>query len=255
MPSQIWEFKIETLVVAGSLAAISGLSWILSAQPIAMKAMIQPSYQFELIPMLLFTASWTLGMIAMMFPTVIPMTLMLFRAGRSATHETKAGGGPTLAKALVFAGAYVALWAGFGATLYLAISAVSALAVTFGQPSQYFVLVPGVIVLGSGIYQFLPLKSVCLNRCHPSSFLFRNFRSGLAGSARMGVSYGVFCIGCCWVLMANLLLIGAMNLTWMSLFAVAILLERISPEKWQVAKILGGLLLISGIILILGVLR
>jgi len=242
------ELRLETVVIAGSLLSISALAWILSAQPMMMGVM-GGMLGLDLTMLVLFAVSWTLGMVAMMFPTVLPMTLMVFRAGRSSSREIKVGGGPTLTKAFTFAGAYLSLWAGFGVVLYLGIMMFSSM----GGPELlggYASLAPPAIVLAAGVYQFVPLKGACLGRCHPSTFLFRRYRGGFTGSARMGYSYGLFCVGCCWVLMVNLLVIGAMNLTWMGLFAAGILVERVAPQRWRVSKVIGTVLIIVGILML-----
>ena len=244
------EFKLETAIVAGSLLGISAISWFFSAYPFSSGAIMVTMggmFQLDFATVLLFAGSWALGMIAMMFPTIVPMTVTIFRAGKNASKEIKAGGGPTITKAFSFASAYISLWIGFGVALYLGITLLSSVTNLVEIPSLYLRILPALIVLFSGAYQFAPIKGECLDRCHPTTFLLRNYRGGITGSAMMGGSYGVFCIGCCWVLMINLLLIGAMSITWMGLFATAILVERITPRGWQVSKIIGTALIVFGI--------
>jgi len=240
------EFKLETVLVGGSLIGISALSWALSTYPIAEGMMMGEMFSLDIAMILLFSLSWALGMIAMMFPVIVPITLTLFRAARNADQSTKEGGGPTIPKAFTFAFSYVLLWIGFGIVVYILIGSLLTMSNTLQLQSPYLRFLPPLIVLGSGIYQFAPFKGTCLNRCHPTTFLFRNYRGGITGSAMMGVSYGYFCVGCCWALMIILLLIGSMSLFWMGFFALAILVERITPARWQVSKILGFLLLILG---------
>ena len=248
MTARIRELKFETAIVAGSLLSISAASWVLSTYHFTAESMTMGGmFQLDMVSILLFVGSWTFGMMAMMFPTIVPMTLAIFRAGRNASKDIKAGGGPTITKAFAFASAYISLWVGFGVALYLGIILLSSMTGLVEFPTLYLRFFPALIVLGSGIYQFAPLKGECLNRCHPTTFLLRNYRGGITGSALMGGSYGVFCIGCCWVLMINLLLIGAMSITWMGLFAIAILVERITPERWQVSKIVGTILIVLGL--------
>src|SRR3990172_8856907 len=63
------ELRLETVVIAGSLLSISALAWILSAQPMMM-GVIGGMLGLDLTMLVLFPVSWTLGMVAMMFPTV-----------------------------------------------------------------------------------------------------------------------------------------------------------------------------------------
>jgi predicted metal-binding membrane protein len=46
----------------------------------------------------------------------------------------------------------------------------------------------------------------------------------------MGVEHGGWCVGCSWALMAALLALGVMSLTWMALVAVLIAAERVLPR-------------------------
>jgi predicted metal-binding membrane protein len=67
--------KIQKAVIA-SLIATSALAWIASInQPDMMVAMTT----YNLLSISLFTASWTAGMAAMMFPAITPMVLMYNR--------------------------------------------------------------------------------------------------------------------------------------------------------------------------------
>ena len=59
-----------------SLILTSALAWVISKdQPDMMKAMMT----YDPIAILLFTASWTVGMAAMMFPAISPMVLLYNR--------------------------------------------------------------------------------------------------------------------------------------------------------------------------------
>ena len=67
--------NIQKLIIL-SLVAISGLAWILSfaTTDIMMNTMMMVNY--NLLSVSLFTVIWTSGMIAMMFPAIIPMVLL-----------------------------------------------------------------------------------------------------------------------------------------------------------------------------------
>ena len=75
----------------------------------------------------------------------------------------------------------------------------------------------GLFMLAAGIYQLSPLKGACLSHCRsPVDFLTRHWRSGQWGAARMGLDHGLYCVGCCWFLMALLFVGGIMNLVWIA---------------------------------------
>lgn len=55
---------------------------------------------------------------------------------------------------------------------------------------------------------------------------------GRLGTFVMGLDYGFFCTKCCWAFMAVLVVVGAMNLLWMALFA-GVDLRRKSRTPWN----------------------
>ena len=42
----------------------------------------------------------------------------------------------------------------------------------------------------------------------------------------MGFEHGLYCLGCCWILMALLFAGGVMSLLWMAAIAVFVLIEN-----------------------------
>jgi predicted metal-binding membrane protein len=209
--------------------------------------MTMPSLPIDYVGLSLFTISWTLGMVAMMFPTAMPMMLMIIHVGRTSSEDIRAGGGPTAAKAVIFILSYISFWAGLGVVMYIGLA--FGLSVLTPQAPGVIgsTLGLGIALLIVGIYQLSPLKVECLNRCHPTSFLFKYYRGGTAGAARMGAIYAKYCIGCCWVMMVFLLLIGSMGILWMGAFAGIIFVERVLVSSRWTPRILGVGFLASGI--------
>jgi hypothetical protein len=71
------------------------------------------------------------------------------------------------------------------------------------------------ILVGAGLWQLTPLKTMCLRHCRsPLGFLMTSWRTGHLGALRMGLEHGAYCLGCCWFLMALLFFGGVMNLYW-----------------------------------------
>jgi predicted metal-binding membrane protein len=58
----------------------------------------------------------------------------------------------------------------------------------------------------------------------------------------MGISHGLYCLGCCWILMALLFAVGVMNLLWVAVLTAVVLVEKLFPLGIWMARI-GGLLL------------
>ncbi len=70
----------------------------------------------------------------------------------------------------------------------------------------------------------------------------------------MGLRHGVFCLGCCWVLMSLLFVLGVMNLLWIAALAGFALIEKVAPAGHWINRKSGLLLLAWGAWLMLGAL-
>jgi predicted metal-binding membrane protein len=120
------------------------------------------------------------------------------------------------------------------------------------QPSTG-VVVPGlgaVIFLVAGIYQFAPIKRACLTHCRtPLGYFLTGWRSGPMGAFRMGLHHGLFCVGCCWALMATAFAVGIMNVWWMAALGGLAFLEQHAPQGHLLRRALGGVLLAVGLFL------
>ena len=105
----------------------------------------------------------------------------------------------------------------------------------------------GIFLVAAGLYQLTPLKDVCLKHCRsPLHFLMHGFRTGASGAFRMGVEHGLYCVGCCWVLMVLLFVGGTMNLVWIAGLAIFVLIEKIAPQGIWFGRISGGVLVAAG---------
>lgn len=245
-PNAILPLTAEQMLVAGSLLGVALISWWITLFQEGMMLDVG-MFQLDAVALVVFSSSWTTGMIAMMFPTTVPMMLMFIRIGKSAKPEVRAGGGPTMTKAVLFIGSYIAIWAVVGVFMYVAIAVTltflpmnalsEALSSSIGVAFALFIV---------GAYQLSPLKGECLERCHPTSFLFKYYRGGLLGAVKMGLLYAKYCVGCCWVMFVFLLLVGAMGVLWMAVFAGLIFIERtVVHGRWP-SRLLGLAFLSAG---------
>ena len=83
-------------------------------------------------------------------------------------------------------------------------------------------LLGGALFVLAGLYQWTPLKHACLRQCRsPFAFLLAQWRDGWSGALRMGAEHGLYCLGCCWILMALLFAVGVMNLLWVAVLAAS----------------------------------
>ncbi len=244
-------FTPEQLIVVGSLLVAALASWLLSFLQLG-PMMNMTAFPINPVSLTVFASSWTVGMVAMMFPTSVPMMLVFFNVAKAATPEIRAGGGPTMTKAALFITSYIAIWGSFGVLVYLALAASS----NFLQLEAFFEglmspLGASLALLIVGFYQLSPIKGECLDRCHPTNFLFKYYRGGRIGAAVMGILYAKYCVGCCWVMMIFLLLIGAMGPLWMVLFASIIFTERALVHGPWPSRLIGLIFLSAGIIRLL----
>lgn len=200
----------------------------------------------------LFTAIWAVGMVAMMLPSLLPMVHTI---AISSQNNPERQSPEQLQKFLVslrsalFVLGYVAIWTLVGTMFYLAITflALAGFSVT-GRLGFW----AGVIIILTGIYQFTRFKLSSLMKCrNPLSFIMTRWKNGSYGAFAMGADYGTFCTKCCWVLMAGLLTVGAMNLPLMGLFSLIIFAEKIGPFGSAISKLVGAGFLVTGIALIL----
>jgi predicted metal-binding membrane protein len=79
----------------------------------------------------------------------------------------------------------------------------------------------------------------------------RLWRPGPAGAVRLGLAHGVYCLGCCWVLMLLLFVGGVMNLAWIAGLALLVMAEKLAPARWPVSSVLGAVLVVTAVALVL----
>ena len=106
------------------------------------------------------------------------------------------------------------------------------------------------LLAAAGVYQFTPLKNACLARCRsPLSVILNDWREGLAGAFSMGLRQGIYCTGCCWLLMALLFVFGVVNLMWIGALTVFVLVEKLlRTPRWFVNATGAVLLLWAAVI-------
>ena len=195
-------------------------------------------------------AMWLLMMVAMMLPSATPMILLYGRLARGARAQ-----GATMAPTAIFACVYLAVWAGFSALAALAqwllvrSGAVSELSLALGDRR-----VGGALLIAAGLYQATPLKRACLDACRsPLSFLMRLWRPGWVGAARLGFAHGVYCLGCCALLMVLLFVFGVMNLIWVAALSLFVLIEKALPAGPRIRIVAAIIAVIVGLIMIFDV--
>jgi predicted metal-binding membrane protein len=139
-----------------------------------------------------FAAGWTSMMAAMMLPGAAPTVL----------RRVYAGGGVRAAP--LFVGSYLAVWAVVGVAVY-------AVYRPHGSAAA------GAVVIAAGVYELTPLKQGFRRRCRESS--------------RSGVEFGLCCLGSSIGLMLMLVAVGVMSVSWMTVIAVVVLVQKLLPPR------------------------
>jgi predicted metal-binding membrane protein len=181
-------------------------------------------------------------MAAMMAPTAWPWA-------RAYHRLSGASRGAEVGATIQFATGYLLVWLGYAIAAALVQRALQAAALM--QPSGDTAIphVGAIILLIAGVYQFAPLKRACLTHCRtPLSYFLTRWIDGPIGAFRMGAHHGLFCVGCCWALMATAFAVGAMNAWWMLALGLVALVEQTAPHGEHLRRILGGAFLVAGLV-------
>ncbi len=199
-----------------------------------------------LADLVLLLAMWWVMMTGMMLPSAAPMILTFAQVNRKRQARGPTPGQPYVPTALFVAG-YLLAWGGFSLIATLAQAALERAALVSpmdmaATPGASGGWLGGALFLAAGLYQFTPLKQACLRLCwSPLDFVLNRWREGPAGALAMGATHGLYCLGCCWILMLLLFAVGVMNLAWVAGLAAVVLLEKLLPSPW--VSRLGGVLL------------
>jgi predicted metal-binding membrane protein len=145
----------------------------------------------------------------------------------------------------MFVASYVALWALSGIPVYLSTVGIDTLMRSHRWAYEVAPYAVAAILLTAGVYQFSPLKRMCLSNCrNPLNFLASHWRPGLAGAAHIGFAHALYCFGCCALLMVVLVAAGAMGLAWVLLVAAAVAIEKLAPG-WLASPAIAGVALVA----------
>jgi len=139
-----------------------------------------------------FTGVWVPMMAAMMLPAAVPAAWTFIRAKRR----------PLAAP--LFVGSYLAVWALFGIVVY-----------SLYQEHNY--RAAGALTIAAGFYELTPMKRRCRRRCRQS--------------VRSGFEFGLYCVGSSIGLMAILLALGVMSVTWMAVVAGIVFAQKLLPPR------------------------
>ena len=238
----------DRAVTLSALLAASLLAWayILSGAGMDMSSMEMNAMPEMAMPrpwtpsyFALMLAMWAIMMLAMMLPSAVPMVLLFTTIERRRNHA------PPYAATAIFAVAYGVVWSGFSVVVTLLQWMLDRLALLSSALATTNGLIAGAILIAAGVYQLTPLKQACLRGCRsPLEFISRHWNSGPFG---IGLRHGIYCVGCCWMMMLLLFVGGIMNLIWVAVIATSILVEKVAPRGPWLGYGVGAALIAWGV--------
>lgn len=185
-----------------------------------------------------FVVGWTLMTVAMMLPSIFPLTEIFRRLVWRRRHA------PLLIAAL--ASGYLLVWAGLGVIVFGASQALEP--VVRSLPAW---TMPAGLFLLAGAFQFSALKYQCLEQCRaPLGFVLARWSASRGDGAcafRIGMDHGLFCAGCCWALMLLMFAAATAHLLWMFVLGLLMAVEKNASWGRRIGKPLGFVLLVAGV--------
>jgi predicted metal-binding membrane protein len=223
-----WIYLMREAAVMGAMAADARAHAAMGMAGMNMRAW-DVSDWFALFGM------WTIMMAGMMLPSASPVVLLVLGAYRLR------GDSQARLSATAFLAGYLLVWTAFSLFVSLGQVALHRAAVLSQDMRLQSAALSGALLIAVGIYQWIPLKNRCLSHCQaPLAFLTRYWRTGVSGGLQMGMRHGALCVGCCWMLMTLLFVVGVMNLVWVAALGAFVLLEKLAPGGAIAGRLAGA---------------
>jgi predicted metal-binding membrane protein len=238
----------DRLLAVGGLLTVFVLAWgyllhLAGATAPAASMAAMPS-RWGAVDLLLTFLMWAVMMVAMMVPSATPLVLLHLRVTRARRPE-----GEAVASAFLMLAGYLALWTAFSAAATLVQWGLQAAALLTPMMKTAGDALAGGLLVAAGLYQWTPVKRRCLEHCRsPLEFLAAHWWPGPAGAFCTGLHHGLYCVGCCWLLMGLLFVLGVMNLLWVAALAALVLIERTGPAGPFMARLAGAGLAAWGVL-------
>ena len=259
--SQLSLRQRDQLLIVSALTAIVFLSWWylvqLNSQMNTMPAMnsiqgmsgmnagLHPWTPTDFLMMFIM---WAVMMVAMMVPSAMRMVMIYSHVvAKEQTQDSLVT--PTLA----FAFGYIVVWSLFSLiATFLQWGLESAALLSPMMVTTSSSLGAGLLIT-AGIYQLTPLKDTCLKHCQsPAMFIASHYQKGITGAFKNGLTHGIYCLGCCWLIMCLLFVGGVMNLIWILAISLFVLAEKLLPARLVTHRITSYAMILAGFIYLLG---
>ncbi|MFL5617169.1 MAG: DUF2182 domain-containing protein [Gemmatimonadaceae bacterium] len=191
-----------------------------------------------------FLAMWSVMMVAMMLPSLVPM-LSRYRQAIGGSGAAHAG----MLTALVTLG-YFVVWSALGMVVFPFGAALTAAEMRLPALARAVPIMTGVVVLFAGAVQFTTWKARHLVWDHDARGHVRALPPDAGTAWRHGLCLGLHCSYCCAGLTASFLVLGVMDLRAMAVVTAAITLERLAPAGERAARAVGIVGIAAGALMI-----
>lgn len=191
-----------------------------------------------------FLGMWVVMMTAMMLPALAPMLLRY----RQAVCEPCAGRLGWLTT--IVSASYFLVWAVLGVTAFVLGVGIAELEMRQPPLARAAPTAIGVVVLIGGLLQFTAWKARQLTCCRAAPGRGCRLPANTRTAWKYGLKLGLRCSYCCAGPTAVLLVAGVMELRVMALVTAAITIERLAPAGQRLARVVGAVLVVTGLLLI-----
>ena len=190
---------------------------------------------------------WSIMMVAMMVPSASPMIIIFATVNRQRGEMQ----GPFIPTWLFVLG-YLTAWTVYSALATLVQWGLHTAALLTHTLVITSPLLAALLLVAAGIFQWTPFRDACMTQCRsPFGFIMTEWREGRWGALIMGLKHGIYCVGCCWMLMTLCFALGVMNMLWMAALTAFMLLEKITDNKW-ISRTAGLILVVWGLWVVAG---
>jgi predicted metal-binding membrane protein len=140
---------------------------------------------------------------------------------------------------------YLLVWAVFGVAAYAGVLVAAAVQPALSPTTADEI--GGLILMVAGIYQLTPVKQRCLSECR-TPINMTSWHDDTAGTYRMGLLHGVYCLGCYWLLFVALFQLG-MTIEAMAAVTLIILGEKTLARPEFVSYGAAAVLVLCGLLM------
>jgi predicted metal-binding membrane protein len=187
-----------------------------------------------------FVGMWTVMMVAMMLPSLVPM-LARYRAAVGAS-----GASPLWYLTVIVGLGYFAVWTALGVAIYPLGVALAAIEMRSPAVARAVPVAVGAVFVLAGGLQLRAWKARHLACCRTAPR--RALAADAAAAWRHGLRLGRHCVDCCLGWMAILLVVDVMDVGAMTIVAAAITIERAAPGGVRFARATGLLVVAVGLV-------